>query len=191
MSCAALLRAVRLTARASGLLFAAAQITAALGRPAMRASRPLYHAFMAVHAAHFTAVARYAVVSGGRNLFPGGRNMADVGGWPTVVAIYSFFAALALTGRAYAAPSTTDTRPAGIASRLATGFIGAMFVGTYLGQRTRSSGYVVLATVIGSAVAANQLSRRRTAQGGSADRGRLVHRKSHLEPRIAWFGDHP
>ena len=58
----------------------------------------LYLGFMAAHAAHFTLVARYAMVTGGQGLFPGGRSMNDVGGWPTVASIYTFFAGLAFTG---------------------------------------------------------------------------------------------
>lgn len=167
----ALLRTVRLTARSSGLLFAAAQITSALGQPAARASRPLYHAFLAAHAAHFTAVSRYAVVSGGRHLFPGGRSMAEVGGWPTVIAIYTLFTVLALTGRPSVAPLAADRRSLGMATRLATGLIGAMFVGTYLGQRARSSGFVVLATIIGASVAANQLRPPRVARSAAVGPG--------------------
>ena len=87
---------VRLTARASALLFAAAQGSSAL-KPAQRASRPLYVAFMVAHAVHIVAVTRYAVRTGGRNLFPGGRSLQDVGGWRTVAGIYGAFAGLALT----------------------------------------------------------------------------------------------
>ena len=88
---------VRLTARASALLFAAAQAAPALGSNIGRASRPLYLGFIAAHATHFTLVARYAHVNGVRNLFPGGRNMNEVGGWPTVLTLYALFAGLAVT----------------------------------------------------------------------------------------------
>ena len=79
VSTAQVYRAVQLTARTSALLFAAAQATSALGPRAAQASRTLYVAFMAAHAVHFAVVARYAVVNGGRDLFPGGRSLHDVG----------------------------------------------------------------------------------------------------------------
>ena len=128
----ALYRAVRLTARSSAMLFAAAQATQALGPRAAQAWRPLYLGFMAAHATHFTVVARYAKITGGRALFPGGRNLNDVGGWPTVAAIYTLFAGLAATGWAAGASRSTSRRGLGLAGRVATGLIGAMFAGTYL-----------------------------------------------------------
>ncbi|MFP5282333.1 MAG: hypothetical protein ACLGIF_02670 [Actinomycetes bacterium] len=157
---AALYRAVRLTARTSGLLFAASQAAPALGPRTIRAAQPLYLGFLAAHATHFAVVARYARVTGGRALFPGGRNLGDVGGWPTVLGIYTFFAALALTGRAAAAPDPTGRPTAGVAARVATGIIGTMYVGTYLGQLSRSRWYAAPAGVIATAVAANALTAR-------------------------------
>ena len=53
---------------------------------------------MVAHAVHFVAVTRYAVRTGGRTFFPGGRSLQDVGGWRTVAGIYGAFAGLALTG---------------------------------------------------------------------------------------------
>lgn len=165
MSTAALHRAVRLTARGSGLLFAGAQATFALGPRAERASQPLYLAFLAAHAAHFVAVSRYAKATGGRALFPGGRDLDQVGGWPTVLGIYAVFAALALTGQA-AVSSLAAHRPRlGLAGRLATGLIGAMFAGTYLGQLARSRWFVVPAAIIGTSVAANVLASGRASAG--------------------------
>lgn len=129
-----MIRAVRLTARASAILFAAAQVTSALGLPTARASRPLYLAFMAAHAMHFTVVSRYAIANGGRDLFPGGRSMNDVGGWPTVLGIYTFFAGLALTGWITGRPAASSRPGMRVAGRAAKGLIGVMFVRTYLGQ---------------------------------------------------------
>jgi len=99
-------RVVRLTARTSALLFAAAQMTSAL-RSAKPASRPLYAAFLAAHGAHFVAVTRYAVLTGGQHLFPGGRSLADVGGWPAMAGIFVAFSGLAVTGWLAEAPSLT------------------------------------------------------------------------------------
>ena len=155
----ALYRAVRLTARSSAMLFAAAQATQALGPRAGQAWRPLYLGFMAAHATHFTVVARYAKITGGRALFPGGRNLNDVGGWPTVAAIYTLFAGLAATGWAAGASRSTSSRRVGIAGRVATGTIGAMFAGTYLGQLPRSGWNAVPAAIVTAAVLASLLTR--------------------------------
>jgi hypothetical protein len=110
---------------------------------------------MAAHAAHFTLVARYARVTGGRGLFPGGRSMNDVGGWPTVAGIYTFFAGLAFTGWATGAPAAMSNHRMRLAGRTATGLIGAMFVGTYIGQFSQSRWYAMPATLVGTAVIAN------------------------------------
>jgi len=107
MIASALHKYVRLTARGSALLFAAAQAMPAFGPRAASASRPLYLGFMVAHAVHFTVVARYAKATGGRDLFPGGRSLNDVGGWPTVAGIYTFFAGLAFTGWAAGIPAAT------------------------------------------------------------------------------------
>jgi uncharacterized membrane protein YeaQ/YmgE (transglycosylase-associated protein family) len=152
---ATLYRAVRLTARASALLFAAAQASQAMGSRAAVARRPLYLGFMAAHTTHFAVVTRYAKTTGGRGLFPGGRNLHDVGGWPTVAAIYTLFAGMAGTGWAAGTPAGRNRRGLGIAGRIATGVIGAMFVGTYLGQLPRSTWNALPAAAVGAAVLAN------------------------------------
>ena len=89
MSAACVYRTVQLTARTSALLFAAAQAASALGPRSGRAPKLLSLTFMGAHAGHFTAVATYAAVNGGRDLFQGARSMNDVGGWPTVAVIYT------------------------------------------------------------------------------------------------------
>jgi hypothetical protein len=152
-------RVVQLTARTSGLLFAAAQTASALNRSAIhraasRAAHPLYLAFMTAHAIHFTVVARYAVATGGRRLFPGGRNLDDVGGWRTVFGIYTAFAALAVVGTTAitADPNQPRHRVTGLT---ATGLIAAMFVSTYLRQLPRSRWFAAPAINIGAATVAN------------------------------------
>ena len=188
-------QAVRMTARASALLFAGAQATAALGPPTARASRPLYLAFMGAHAAHFAVVTRYAKVNGGRDLFPGGRSMNEVGGWPTVLSIYFLFSVFALTGWAAGAPPGTVQPALRKTGHAATGLIGAMFVGTYLRQLTRSRWYVLLATTEAGAVAANILAQQRNhrsqptfASGliqtcaGSAEQAHLLDRRGNFDP---------
>lgn len=159
-----LYRAVHLTARASAVFFAGSQATAALGPPAARASRLLYLAFMAAHVTHFTVVARYAKVTGGRNLFPGGRDMDEVGGWATVVGIYTFFASLAITGWVTGAPRSTGETSARAIGHAARWLIAAMFVGVYLGQLPRSRWYAVPASALAGAVAANVLAQRLTQE---------------------------
>lgn len=155
-----LYRAVHLTARASALLFAGSQATAVLDSRARHAARPLYVGFMAAHAVHFAMVARYAQVTGGRNLFPGGRSMSQVGGWPTVLAIFTLFAGLAATG--WAAGAYPNGRPRRRAlGRGATGVITAMYAGVYLGQVGRSRWYALPAAVVAGATTANILSQRR------------------------------
>jgi hypothetical protein len=158
-----LYRAVRLTARSSAMLFAAAQATQVLGPRAAQAWRPLYLGFMAAHATHFTVVAKYAKITGGRALFPGGRNLNDVGGWPTVAAIYTLFAGLAATGWAAGASPPRSRRGLGFSGRVATGTIGVMFAGTYLGQLPRSGWNAIPAAIVASTVLARLLTRRAAA----------------------------
>jgi hypothetical protein len=179
MNASALHRYVRLTARSSALLFAAAQAAPAVGPRAAGASRPLYLGFMAAHAVHFTVVARYAKVTGGRDLFPGGRTMNDVGGWPTVAGIYSFFAGLAGTGWAAGTPAAIGKPRMQVAGRAATGLIGAMFVGTYLGQLSQSRWYAVPAALVGTAVTANVVARYRDAIARTSAARRLAQGASH------------
>jgi PPOX class probable F420-dependent enzyme len=160
MSTAQLYQAVHLTARASALLFAGAQATSALGPRATQASRLLYLAFLTAHATHFAVVARYAKVNSGRNLFPGGRDMNEVGGWATVVGIFTSFSSLAVTGWAAGAPRPTGETSMRAIGQAATWLIAAMFVGVYLGQVPRSPWYAVPATAVAGAVTANVLAQR-------------------------------
>ena len=160
MSTAQLYRAVHLTARTSALLFAGAQATSALGPRAAPASRLLYLAFMTAHAVHFTVVARYASVNGGRNLFPGGRSLNEAGGWPTVAGIYTFFSSLAIAGWVAGAPQSTGENPMRSIGQTSRWIITAMFVGVYLGQVPRSRWYAVPAAVVAGAVTANVWAQR-------------------------------
>jgi hypothetical protein len=162
----ALYRAVRLTARGSALLFAGSQAASALGPRAVRASRTLYVGFMAAHAVHFAVVSKYALVTGGRNLFPGGRSLAAVGGWPTVLAIFTGFAGLALTGRMGGGPQAPSRDVRRAAGRAASGVIGLMYVGTYLGQMSRSGWYALPAAIVGGSVLARLLSQPTKMQNG-------------------------
>lgn len=162
-STARIYRAVQLTARTSALLFAAAQASSALGPRTGRSAGRLYLAFMAAHAVHFTVVARYAVANGGRDMFPGGRSMHDVGGWATVAAIYSLFAGLAVTGWTTSDPRAARTPALRLTGQAATGLMAAMFVGVYLGQLRRSRWYAVPATAVAGAVTARLVAQRARA----------------------------
>jgi uncharacterized membrane protein YeaQ/YmgE (transglycosylase-associated protein family) len=155
MSNEALHCAVQLTARSSALFYAAAQTADAMGPRRISEWRALYLGFMAAHAAHFAVVARYAKATGGRALFPGGKNLDEVGGWPTVAAIYGIFSGLAWTGWVAGRPSAGKRPGVRLAGRVAVGVIGAMFVGTYLGQLPRSAWNAMPATVVGAAVTAS------------------------------------
>jgi hypothetical protein len=157
MKTATLHRTVRLTARTSAVLFTSAQIAQALRRPTPSAWRPLYLAFVAAHAVHFGFVARFAQRTRGQALFPGGRNMHDVGGWTTVLGIYALFLILATVGWMAAPADPHQSRgPGGVA---ATTLIGAMFVSFYLQQISRSPRHAVPGTIIAAAVLANIASR--------------------------------
>jgi hypothetical protein len=151
-------RAVRLTARSSALLFASAEAAAAMGPSAARVTRFLYLAFMTVHGIHFTVVARFAVATGGRGLFPGGRSLSDVGGWRTVLAIFGLFAALAVTGWGAVSPGAMSRPRRQAAGRVTKRVIAAMFVGTYAGKVSKSAWYALPASIIGAAAIANAMA---------------------------------
>ena len=156
METANLHRTVRLTARTSAVLFTSTQIAQALRRPTPSAWRPLYLAFVAAHAVHFGFVTRFAQRTYGRALFPGGRNMHDVGGWPTVLGIYLLFLTLATVGWMAAPADGHQGRSPGVA---ATTVMGAMFVSFYLQQVPRSPWHAVPGAIVGAAVLANIASR--------------------------------
>lgn len=166
-------RIVRLTARASALLFAASQATAALDPASRRLSRPLYLAFMTAHATHFAAVTRYAVLTGGSQLFPGGRGLSDVGGWPTLFGSYGAFAGLTLAGLAAQTPGRNgDGSQSAVPHRGTSGVIAAMFVGTYAGQMRRSPAYGLLAGIVAAPTAARVLGLRLPARQAPGRRPR-------------------
>jgi hypothetical protein len=164
-------RTVRLTARSSGVLFAAAQAVSAVSamtRHSGRSPRVLYLGFLMAHAVHFTAVTRYAVLTGGRRLFPGGRDLDDVGGWLTVVTVYTGFAALALTGARAIVPAHPNPRRRSVAGSISVSLVAAMFSGTYLGQLPQSRWFAAPAMAISTSTVANLLASHRQAQARRA-----------------------
>lgn len=130
------------TGRLSAALFAGALVGAALAWHAVR----LWLAFMAAHTIHFAAVAWFAVVNDGQNLFPGGRSLAEAGGWPALLAIAAFFYALALISLAsMTRPFARRLRMAGV---LTTGIIGFMFLAVYVPMLRIAAIFVLLAAAI-------------------------------------------
>lgn len=162
MSAAAALRVVRVTARTSAMLFASAQAAPLAGRRGASAGDALYRAFLVAHAVHFTAVARYAVLTGGHDLFPGGRDLDDVGGWPTVAGIFTGFAGVATIGWVGRPTRTGVTPRIRAAATAARTVIGSMFTGTFAGRIPQSAWYAIPTVISGTAtVLATRGSRRR------------------------------
>ena len=135
------------------MLFSSAQLAPMVaGRSGERLAPLLYRGFLVAHAVHFAAVSRYAVRTGGHDLFPGGRSLQNVGGWPTVAAIMAAFGGLAAAGRMDDEATGDDEAMWAAAARRT---IGAMFTGTYVGRVASGSGwFVVPATIAASATVA-------------------------------------
>lgn len=89
MNAVDLYTAVHWTARISALSFAAALGTAAASPTWVRPSQALYLAFLGSHTIHFGFVVWLAQVTGGAKMFPGGRDVGEVGGLPAVFAIFA------------------------------------------------------------------------------------------------------
>jgi len=98
----------------------------------------------------------------------------DVGGWATVVGIYTGFAGLAFTGWYAGVPRSTSTQVSRAIGHAATSVIAAMFIGTYSGLLSRSVWYRVPATAVAAAATANVVAGRSRAPGGAAGRARPV-----------------
>lgn len=155
MTVAALHLALSSTARVSAVLFALSLLVPALSRERGGRSGRLQLAFIVAQTLHFAFVTWLASVSGGAGMFPGGRSVAEVGGWPVVLAIFVLFYAVALIAffARRAGAARARLRAAG---RLATAFIGFMFVATYLPLVARSGWYALLALLVTAAVAADR-----------------------------------
>jgi hypothetical protein len=152
--------AVHWTARLSALLFAAALAAPLLPRPLARRSQALYVGFVLANSLQFLSVTWLARMTGGANLFPGGRSLADVGGWPAMFGIFGFFYALALVGfvaRQRGARASSGLRAAGTFS---TTFIGFMFVATYVPLVARSRWYAIPAVLVAASVLVNIMGER-------------------------------
>ena len=86
--------------------------------------------------------------------------MSDVGGWPTVAAIYTLFSALAVTGSAAGTRRAPSQPSHGVIGQAAMWGMAAMFAGAYVGQLPRSRWYAVPATAVAGAMTANAWARR-------------------------------
>jgi hypothetical protein len=154
VSAAALHLAVSWTARLSAVSFALSLLVPALSPKRAGHSGRLQLAFIVAHTLHFAFVAWLAGVTGGAGMFPGGRSVAEVGGWPVVLAIVALFYAVAFTAftARRAGASRARLRTAG---KLANAFIGFMFVATYVPLVARSGWYALPALLVMAAVAAD------------------------------------
>jgi hypothetical protein len=146
--------AVHWTARLSALLFAAALLAPVLLREqdGRRRSQVLFLAFLAAHTVHFSFVLALAFETGGKRMFPGGRDIADVGGMPAVFGIFAFFYLLAVAALLQRRAGSRAGTLLRVAGRFSTAFLGYMFVTTYIPLVERSPWYALPAALIATAV---------------------------------------
>jgi hypothetical protein len=154
VSVVALHLAMSWTARLSAVLFALSLLVPALSAQRAGHAGRIHVAFIVAQTLHFAFVAWLASATGGAGMFPGGRSVADVGGWPVVLAIFALFYAVAFIALAIRRSGTHQTRLRTI-GKLSTAFIGFMFVATYLPLVARSGWYALLALLVTAAVAAD------------------------------------
>lgn len=151
---------VHWTARLSAVLFAAALLAPALSSLSARRAQTLYLGFIIAHTLHFSFVAWLAKVTGGENMFPGGRSVGDVGGWPAVLGIFAFFYTLALVGLVARRAGPRAGLGLRAAGRFSTTFIGFMFVSTYVPLIARSQWYALPAALVAAGVAVDAIAGR-------------------------------
>lgn len=142
--------AVHWTARTSAAFFAAALLSPVLFRASPRRSAELYLAFVFAHTIHFSFVVSLA--RAGARLFPDGRDLSDAGGWLAMFGIFAFFYALAFLGLAARLGWKQGARWPCIAGKIATSFIGYMYVATYVPLLSRSPWYALPTALITAAV---------------------------------------
>jgi hypothetical protein len=154
MSSSDLYLAVHWTARVSALLFAAALAVPVLFREpdGRRRSQPAFLAFLGAHTVHFAFVLALILETGGEKMFPGGRDVADVGGMPAVFGIFAFFYLLAILALLERRRGPRASTPLRLAGRFSTAFVGYMFVSTYIPLVERSPWYALPAALVATAV---------------------------------------
>jgi hypothetical protein len=150
--------AVHWAARASALLFALALVAPAVLRSSARPSQNLFAAFIVAHTVHFFFVTWLAAATGGAGMFPGGRSVTDVGGWPAVAGIFALFYALAILGLAARRERAHRHGWLRATGRFATAFIGFMFVATYVPLLARSPWYALPAAIVTVAVVVDAIA---------------------------------
>ena len=158
MDAANLLLAVRLTARLSALLFAAALIAPVFLRQRQRLALAPFVAFVVAHTVHFSFVIGLVLETGGEGMFPGGRDVADAGGLPAVFGIFSFFYLLAGLALVQRRAGTSAGKLLHVAGRFATVFLGYMFVSTYVPLVERSHWYALPTALVVTAVVVDLLA---------------------------------
>lgn len=154
MDAAELFFAVHWTARVSALLFATALIAPVFlhTQQWQRLSQAPFVAFLAAHTVHFGFVIGLVLETGGKGMFPGGRDVADAGGWPAVFGIFAFFYLLAGLSLVQRRAGPNAGRMLHLTGRFSTVFLGYMFVSTYVPLVERSPWYALPAALVVTAV---------------------------------------
>ncbi|MGH6950255.1 MAG: hypothetical protein ACREH4_05255 [Vitreimonas sp.] len=122
---------------ASGRVAAGFFVLALIGAGLRYGAGGMWLAFLASQTVHFAFVVWFVTETGGVNLFPGGRSLQDVGGWPTIFAIFALFYTLAAARLIGAHAAANDL--ARLADGIGTGAIGLFFLATYIPLIARSS----------------------------------------------------
>ena len=144
---------VRLTARVSGAIFAAALILFAAGyqqnRRRLYLGTRLFAGFIVAHTIHFLTVAWLAVVTAGENI-------RERDGWPVVVTVaLLFYLAVFSVLRAWgdAALGRPSSRGLRVTANVAVVAIATVFLNSYLGRVARMPVYWLPAAGLAGIVA--------------------------------------
>jgi hypothetical protein len=146
-------QSVRLTARVSGVMFAAALIAFAAfyqhDRRRLHVGTRLFAGFILAHTIHFATVAWLAVVTSGENI-------RDRDGWAVVVTVaLLFYLAVFSVLRAWGgtAMGRSSSRSLRVTANLAIVAIAAVFLNSYLGRVERMPVYWLPAAGLAGTVA--------------------------------------
>lgn len=121
---------------ASGRIAAGLFVLALVGAGVRYGATAAWLVFVFGQSVHFTLVAWFVTKTGGVNLFPGNRSLGDVGGWPTLFAIFVLFYVLAAARLlATHAPASDLAR---LGDRIGTTAIALFFLATYVPLIARS-----------------------------------------------------
>jgi hypothetical protein len=100
----------------------------------------------------FAAVSAFAVAGGGENLFPGGRSLAEVGGWPSLLAIFALCYSLAFVGLRAQLGGGAASRGLQVSGLAATTMLALMYYLTYLPLVRTHSWFVVPVIALSAAL---------------------------------------